>query len=124
MADPRPARGDPSVCADEAWKWQVCATDTYSAATAKPEQQTLAGACGAERSEFDHCVAEWRRRVGDGVKLRGDHQGEPPEQCAPLSCVYQSCMQTAQWNDARCRGAMLQFKHCVKQLHGSEFVLD
>jgi hypothetical protein len=112
------------VCYAEALEWRKCLKQTFAAGKAQPQEQPMDATCVAQRGAFDRCVTEWRGMVGPSVKLRGDNPCEPPAQCMPMACIYEDCMANSTYNHKKCTGAMQQFKHCVKALHGSEYVLD
>jgi hypothetical protein len=112
------------VCYNETKLWRRCLENIFERGKATKEQQPMDVSCVAERTAFDDCVAKWRAVVGPDVKLRGPVAYEPPVQCAPMACLYESCMANSRYETRHCTGAMQQFKHCVKALHGSEYVLD
>jgi hypothetical protein len=112
------------VCGSEAKVWRECVAAVFEQGSAPPAVQPMEATCAEQRAMFDKCVKPWRAEVGPNLRLRGPHPGEPPLQCAAMACTYESCMANAKYNHARCTGAMQQFKHCVKALHMSEWVLD
>lgn len=114
----------PHVCRDESEQWRACLQSVFQLGRADKAAQKMDATCVEQRAAFDVCAANWRKEVGDAVKLRGDHPGEAPAQCRQMACVYESCMSNAGYDNAKCTGALQQFKHCVKALHGSEYVLD
>ena len=111
------------VCAAESKEWRICLNKVFMMGTASKEEQSM-NTCAAERAEFDKCAKAWRAEVGPSVRLRGPNPGEPPEQCAPMACLYETCVSNNSYKFEKCTGAMQQLKHCVKALHGSEYVLD
>uniref|UniRef100_A0A7S1LVV7 CHCH domain-containing protein n=1 Tax=Neobodo designis TaxID=312471 RepID=A0A7S1LVV7_NEODS len=111
------------ICAKQAKQWRACLNKVFQNGNATKAAQSMA-TCADERAYFDQCVQEWRAEVGSAVRLRGPNPGEPPVQCGPIACLYETCMAANTYKFEHCTGAMQQFKHCVKGLHGSEYVLD
>jgi hypothetical protein len=103
------------VCASEATHWRRCIESHLT----NPDVRRT---CCDLREAFDRCVLEWRKVVGHNVQVRGDEPGDPPPQCAAHSCLVGECMRGNGYDYSKCTGPMSEFKHCVKQLFGSEYI--
>ncbi|CBH18423.1 protein of unknown function (DUF1903), putative [Trypanosoma equiperdum] len=106
---------DSEVCDDETNNWRACVEDNLSA----PD---LDRKCSKYIDSFNRCIASWRTKVGYDVKVRGENEGEPPPQCAAMSCLIGACLRKNGYSFERCKLPMHYFKHCVKSFYGSEYV--
>ncbi|KEG14757.1 hypothetical protein DQ04_00321260 [Trypanosoma grayi] len=106
---------DYSVCEDEADNWRKCTEKNLGSSD-------LDQICTKELSSFDQCIAAWRSGVGHSVRIKGENEGEPPPQCAAMSCLIGLCLRNNGYNFEGCKIPMQYFKHCVKSLYGSEYV--
>jgi hypothetical protein len=106
---------DHDVCWGESQTWFQCIEGNLL-------NPKLMQVCTAQRESFDKCVGQWRAVVGPCVKLKGANQGEPPLQCAGISCLIAQCTVKVNWDFDKCTQVTKSFKHCVKGLYGKEFV--
>jgi hypothetical protein len=109
---------DPDVCWNESQTWFKCVEQ--NSLSPKLFDET----CQPQRLTFDECVQKWRSAVGPSVKLKGDNQGEPPLQCAAMSCLIATCIKKTNYDFDKCSQITRSFKHCVKGLYGSEYVAE
>lgn len=103
------------VCDDQANKLRVCVEKNLGS-------KEVMALCDRLSAEFDGCVAAWRAEVGDGVRVKGINQGDPPFQCAAMSCLVGECLKKYDYQFDRCRAPMNYFKRCVKGFYGSEYI--
>ncbi|EPY31531.1 hypothetical protein STCU_00162 [Strigomonas culicis] len=105
------------ICDDEANQWRICVEKHLG----QPEVHT---ACEGAQAQFDSCISVWRARVGPAVSIKGRNEGEPPDQCAAMSCLVGECLRKYNYDFKRCKPPMDFFKYCVKGFYGSEYVVD
>lgn len=105
------------VCWDESQRWSECVSTNF-------HSKNLEAECERPKLAFDNCITAWRHEVGYEMRIKGDHRGEPPPQCAAMSCLFQRCLQETQYDTEQCRKPMAQFKHCVKALYLDEFIRE
>ncbi|KAG5470451.1 hypothetical protein LSCM1_01695 [Leishmania martiniquensis] len=103
------------VCASEASSWSVCLETNLG-------DRDLHEKCNAHRLKFDACVAAWRAKVGSSVQVKGKNEGEPPSQCAAMSCLIGECLRKYNYNFDRCKSHTEFFKYCVKSLYGQDYI--
>jgi hypothetical protein len=107
-----------AVCDDEATAWRKCTADNYRDASLD-----LSAACAAPIAAFDRCAAGWRAAAGPSVQVKGAGPGDPPPQCALMSCVYGRCVEDTKYDFDKCKQPMQMFKRCVKTFYLSEYVV-
>ena len=110
-------REEDQACMDEAKVFTKCVAENF-------KDKGLFQICQADKQVFDLCVVEWRKKVGPNAKIRGEYPGLPPKQCQGLSPLVEKCLEATKFNFQLCGRTMILFKHCVKSLYGSEFVVD
>lgn len=103
------------VCDTEAVAWRVCLETNLGS-------KTINQLCSLQLSQFDRCVATWREEVGDSVQLKGENQGEPPFQCAAISCLIGECLRKYNYDFDRCTPHTNFFKHCVRSFYGEDYI--
>lgn len=103
------------VCDDEANTWRICLEKNLGA-------KDLHAKCDARQQTFDTCMSEWRAKVGHAVQVKGENEGEPPFQCAALSCLIGECLRKHNYDFDRCQPHMAFFKHCVKSFYGQDYI--
>ncbi|KAG5470025.1 hypothetical protein LSCM4_02716 [Leishmania orientalis] len=103
------------VCASEANGWSFCLEANLG-------DENLHKKCGMHQQKFDACVAAWRANVGSSVQLKGKNEGEPPSQCAAMSCLIGECLRKYNYNFDRCTPHTHLFKYCVKSFYGQDYV--
>lgn len=106
-----------AVCDDEAGEWRKCVEVFLG-------QPALHSACESKRQTFDQCITTWRKVVGPSVQVKGENEGDPPFQCAAMSCLVGECLRKFSYDFDRCRPPMQFFKHCVAQYYGSEYIVE
>ncbi|KAF8279399.1 hypothetical protein TcBrA4_0020430 [Trypanosoma cruzi] len=107
---------DSNICDEEVTTWRKCIERNLG-------DHKLEKKCSAELALFDRCIASWRLNGAKEVKIRGESEGEPPPQCAALSCLIGTCLRNTDYDFSRCKVPMQYFKHCVKSFYGSEYVV-
>lgn len=113
--------GDPAVCAVQVDVWRQCAEDNVA------DPAALRARCDPLAENFEKCIVEWRTADNGRnatTQLRGEGPGEPPIQCAPLSCMIASCLHQNKFEFSKCQIPSEYFKRCVKGLYGSEYITD
>ncbi|ORC88444.1 uncharacterized protein TM35_000173160 [Trypanosoma theileri] len=106
---------DSDICDDEANTWRICVEKNLG-------NRELEFKCVNEQALFDRCIRDWRSNGGQNVKIKGENEGEPPPQCAAMSCLVGLCLRNTDYDFQRCGLPMQYFKHCVKSFYGSEYV--
>eukprot|EP00758_Cryptobia_borreli_P000660 Tbor_TRINITY_DN1394_c0_g1::TRINITY_DN1394_c0_g1_i1::g.12498::m.12498 len=111
---------DKSVCLDLGLKWQVCVTEHIS------EPQQIEKHCNSHADAFEACVENWRNEglINKMKKIKGDNVGDPPPQCAPLSCTIGECLRVNNYKFEECTVPSSYFKRCVKAMYGSEYIME
>ncbi|RNF05649.1 hypothetical protein TraAM80_04482 [Trypanosoma rangeli] len=104
------------ICDDEATKWRRCTEQNLG-------DLNLEKKCTVELAAFDQCIVSWRLNGAKDVKIKGTNEGEPPPQCAGLSCLIGRCLQQTNYDFSRCKVHMQHFKHCVRSFYGSEYIV-
>ncbi|KAH8613372.1 hypothetical protein ERJ75_000792900 [Trypanosoma vivax] len=104
-----------NICAEEANKWRLCVEQHIRASN-------VASRCADAVAQFDSCIVAWRTQVGPDARVSGENEGEPPPQCAALSCLIGHCLRENGYNFERCKLSVQYFKHCVKSYYGSDYV--
>lgn len=104
-------------CDGSANEWRKCVERNLG-------DKAVATKCESSKQMFDTCVDKWREVVGPSAKVKGTNEGDPPEQCAAMSCLVGECLRTYNYEFARCKPPMDFFKHCVKKFYGSEYITE
>ncbi|KAG5496115.1 hypothetical protein JKF63_02416 [Porcisia hertigi] len=103
------------VCDDEANAWRICLETNLGG-------KNLHKKCNVHQQVFDTCVAAWRANVGSAVKVKGEKEGEPPSQCAAMSCLIGECLRQYNYDFDRCGPHTQFFKHCVRSFYGQDYI--
>lgn len=103
------------VCDNEANSWRICVEKNLGG-------MEIRRACEPHKETFDKCIASWRAKVGPSVQVKGENEGEPPLQCAAMSCLVGECLRQFNYDFQRCKPPMDFFKHCVQGLYGSQYI--
>ncbi|KPI88976.1 hypothetical protein ABL78_1942 [Leptomonas seymouri] len=111
---PREASYD-DVCDDEANSWRVCLEANLGGKDIRKK-------CDSFKQTFDTCITKWRQEVGSQVRVKGENEGDPPFQCAAMSCLIGHCLRTHNWDFERCKPHTEFFKHCVKSFYGDDYI--
>lgn len=109
------AVSDDDVCDEEANRWRVCMENSLGNKSARKM-------CLPCEHAFDSCILSWRAKVGPDVRIKGMNEGDPPLQCAAMSCLVGSCLRTFNYDFDRCKEPMDCFKKCVKAYFGDEYI--
>ena len=104
------------ACFPEANQWRLCLEVNL-------HEKNLDAHCGPLEKTLKTCVTSWRRIVGPDVKVKGKNQGDPPKQCAAVSCLVERCLKDTKYNFDACSLITQKFKACVKEFYGSEYVI-
>ncbi|CBZ29441.1 conserved hypothetical protein [Leishmania mexicana MHOM/GT/2001/U1103] len=103
------------VCANEANAWCICLENNLGGKDVHKK-------CGVQQQTFDTCVSAWRAKVGNVVQVKGENEGEPPLQCASMSCHIGECLRKYNYDFERCKPHMQFFKYCVKSFYGQDYI--
>ncbi|CAJ1032343.1 conserved hypothetical protein [Leishmania braziliensis MHOM/BR/75/M2904] len=103
------------VCSNEANGWTTCLETNLGS-------KDLHRKCDVHQQTFDTCVAEWRAKVGSAVQVKGENEGDPPFQCAAMSCLIGECLRKYDYNFDRCKPHTQFFKYCVKSFYGRDYI--
>lgn len=112
-----PVGVDDTICLDEAVQWRECAQRHIR------EPRRISHMCDGLGEQFDQCVKRWRD-TGCTKRLMGPRTGEPPSQCAGMSCLVGRCLEENNYNFDACITPSNYFKQCVKGLYGSIYIMD
>lgn len=107
---------DDSVCFDEAVSWRECTQRNIK------EPKKISAMCDSYGDQFDVCVKKWRD-TGCTKKLKGAGVGDPPNQCAGMSCLIARCVEENNYNFDLCTTPSSYFKRCVTGLYGSPYIM-
>uniref|UniRef100_D3TR31 CHCH domain-containing protein n=1 Tax=Glossina morsitans morsitans TaxID=37546 RepID=D3TR31_GLOMM len=77
--------------------------------------------CDDETNNWRACVED-NLSAPDLDRKCSENEGEPPPQCAAMSCLIGACLRKNGYSFERCKLPMHYFKHCVKSFYGSEYV--